>query len=64
MLQLLSHIGDLFAIPLFALLTFYFYQIQDKNEIEWVLYVFGIAGFILDILFTGIFLGSLCKKRD
>jgi len=52
----ISHIGDIFAIPFFGLLIFYFYQIEDKNEIEWVLYIFAIGGFLLDILFTAIFI--------
>ena len=48
----LSHFGDIFAIPLFALMIFYFNQIEQKTQIEYVLYFFSICGFILDIIFT------------
>ena len=48
----LSHIGDILAIPFFALLVVYFYEIDNKNAIEYVLYFFSISGLILDIFFT------------
>ena len=51
-----SHYGDILAIPLFALLVIYFYNIEDKSTIEYILLLFSISGFILDILYTYIFL--------
>ena len=51
-----SHYGDILAIPFFALLAMYFYNIQQKSIIEYVLFYFSISGFILDILYTYIFL--------
>jgi peptidoglycan/LPS O-acetylase OafA/YrhL len=48
--------GDILAIPFFALMIFYFYQIEDKNIIEWILFLFSISGFIIDILFTYLFI--------
>jgi hypothetical protein len=51
----LSHYGDILAIPFFALLVIYFYNIEDKTTIEYVLLLFSISGFILDILYTYIF---------
>jgi hypothetical protein len=51
----LSHYGDMLAIPFFALLVIYFYNIEDKSIIEYVLLLFSISGFILDILYTCIF---------
>ena len=51
-----SHYGDILAIPFFALLVIYFYIIEDKTIIEYVLLLFSISGFILDILYTYIFL--------
>lgn len=51
-----SHYGDILAIPFFALLVIYFYNIEDKTIIEYVLLLFSISGFILDILYTYIFL--------
>jgi tellurite resistance protein TehA-like permease len=52
----LSHYGDILAIPFFLLLSIYFYNIENKNLLEYILYIFCICGFILDILYTYIFL--------
>jgi len=54
-LKNISHYGDILAIPFFALLIFYFYRIEKKSVLEIVLYLFSIAGFILDILYTCLF---------
>jgi hypothetical protein len=51
-----SHYGDILAIPFFALLTIYFYNIEEKSILEHVLLYFSISGFILDIFYTYIFL--------
>jgi hypothetical protein len=51
-----SHYGDILAIPFFALLAIYFYNIEHKSILEYVLFSFSIGGFILDILYTYIFL--------
>ena len=68
-----SHYGDILAIPFFALLVIYFYNIEDKSTIEYVLLLFSISGFILDILYTYIFLSHFnsstvyntrCSKRE
>lgn len=48
----ISHIGDIFAIPFFALLCFYFYRIENKTPMEYILLLFSVGGFVLDILFT------------
>lgn len=48
----LDKIGDVLAIPFFLLSTIYFYNIDNKSYIEYVLLLFSIAGFLLDILFT------------
>jgi hypothetical protein len=52
----ISHIGDILAIPFFLLLCIYFYRIENKTPIEYILLLFSISGLILDILFTYIFL--------
>ena len=51
----LSHYGDILALPLFALLTYYFYTLENKNPIEYLLLFFGFTGFVLDGLFTYIY---------
>jgi len=51
-----SHYGDIAAIPFFALLIYYFYLIENKTPFEYLLFLFSIAGFVLDILYTYIFL--------
>lgn len=51
-----SHYGDIAAIPFFALLAYYFYLIENKTPFEYLLFLFSIAGFVLDIVYTYIFL--------
>jgi hypothetical protein len=51
----ISHYGDILAIPFFALLIIYFYNIKHKSILEYVLLCFSISGFLLDILYTYIF---------
>jgi hypothetical protein len=55
----LSHYGDILAIPFFALLVIYFYNITNKSIIEYVLLLFSISGFIFDILFSYLFLSRV-----
>jgi len=59
----ISHIGDIIAIPFFYLLIIYFYNIKNKNLLEYILLLFSISGFILDILFTIQFLSKYNKKK-
>ena len=58
-----SHYGDILAIPFFALLVMYFYNIQHKSIIEYVLLFFALSGFILDILYTYIFLSRTNSSK-
>ena len=58
-----SHYGDILAIPFFALLVIYFYNIEHKSIIEYLLLYFSISGFILDIIYTYIFLSSFKKEE-
>jgi hypothetical protein len=53
---MLSHIGDVLAIPFFFWLIVYFYNIPDKTLTEYILMVFSVAGFVMDIIFTWIYL--------
>jgi hypothetical protein len=55
----LNHYGDILAIPFFALLVTYFYHIENKSILENILFYFSISGFILDILYTYIFLSHV-----
>lgn len=59
----LSHYGDILAIPFFALLVIYFYNIVDKSTIEYVLLLFSISGVILDSLYTYIFLSNFNSSK-
>lgn len=52
----LAHYGDMLAIPFFALLTIYFYNIKNKSILEYILFLFSISGVVLDIIYTYIFL--------
>ena len=49
------HYGDILAIPFFALLIFYFYNVENKSMLEYVLFFFSISGFVLDIFYTYVF---------
>jgi hypothetical protein len=51
----ISHYGDILAIPFFAFLTIYFYNIKNKTLLEYLLLLFSLAGFILDSFFTYLF---------
>jgi len=51
----ISHYGDILAIPFFALLIIYFYNIKNKTLTEKILLLFGISGFVMDIVYTYIF---------
>jgi hypothetical protein len=53
-----SHYGDILAIPFFALLVIYFYHIKNKTILENILFYFSISGFVLDILYTYVFLSN------
>lgn len=57
-MNMLCHYGDILAIPFFALLINYFYNIEKKTQTEYLLFIFSILGFILDILYTIIFIKS------
>ena len=57
---MLSHYGDMIAIPFFALLCFYFYKIKVKTKLEMILYLFSISGLVADLFFTYLY---LYKKR-
>ena len=55
-LKNLNHYGDILAIPFFFLLTVYFYNIEKKTILENILFLFSLSGFVLDILFTVIYI--------
>lgn len=48
----ITNIGDILAIPFFALLTYYFYTKNNKTFFENILFLFSFCGLIADIFFT------------
>lgn len=56
MMNNISHIADILAIPFFALAVIYFYNIENKSNLEYLLLFWSICGLVLDILFTWQFL--------
>lgn len=52
----ISHYGDIMAIPFFLLLTIYFYRLDNKTNMEYVFLLFSLSGFVLDMLYTYLFL--------
>ncbi len=55
-LKNISHIGDIIAIPFFILLVHYFYNINNKNPIEYILFLFSLGALIADLFFTYLFI--------
>ena len=51
----ISQLADVFAIPFFALLAYYFYQKDKRTDIENVLFFFAVVGLVADVLFTGLY---------
>jgi hypothetical protein len=47
-----SHVGDILAIPFFALSLKYFYEKKNKNNLEKVLLLFSLVGLFADTAFT------------
>ena len=52
----LVHYADILAIPFFLLLTLYFYKKVDRTDMENILFLFAISGFVLDTYFSCQFL--------
>ena len=59
----IDRIGDIFAIPFFVLLIFYFYELENKNSLEYVLFYFSIFGFMADIYFTYRFVVNSLQRK-
>ncbi len=51
----LAHYGDMLAIPFFILSLYYFYLIENKTFLEWILTIFLTICLICDIIFTYIY---------
>ena len=58
----IDKVGDICAIPFFLLASIYFYKMRNKSNLEYLLMLFFISGFILDILFTLIHLNQKIKS--
>ena len=54
----LVHYADILAIPLFLLLTVYFYRKNNRSFIENILLLFAVSGLVLDTYFTYHFLNN------
>ena len=50
---------DMLALPFFIALSYYFYKIKNKTPLEYILLLFSIFAFIIDLLFTIYFLRKL-----
>lgn len=55
----LPHLGDIVAIPGFALLIWYFSQIPERTDFEGLLLVFVTGAFLADVIFTYLYLRTL-----
>jgi len=48
----LTHIGDILALPFFILLSIYFYNLENKTPLEYLLFLFSISCFLIDVAFS------------
>jgi len=55
----IAHLGDILAIPFFLLTFLYFYKIEHKTMLEYLLMLFSFLGGILDILFTYLYYNKI-----
>lgn len=53
------HYGDIAAVPFFGLAVKYFYDKQNKTDIEKILFLFVLIAFIFDLYFSYEFIKSL-----
>jgi hypothetical protein len=58
MIHILSHYGDILAIPFFLALVLYFYRKEDKSLEEEILFYFCCVGLAVDLLFSIAFLSG------
>ena len=59
----ISHYADILAIPFFGLLVAHFYNIENKSDIEYILFLFSIFGLLLDSLFVYMFLYDIKSSK-
>jgi hypothetical protein len=52
----MTNVCDIFAIPLFVLMFYYFYNIDEKDMLEYILFGFSIFGIFADTIFSCNFL--------
>ena len=58
----LTHIGDMIAVPFFILLTIYFYNIENKTNLEYLLFLFSLSCLFIDFTFSYFFMIGKRKK--
>ena len=55
LLTSLAHYGDIIVIPFWFLLSYYFYQIENRTNLENFLLFISVSVFVLDCVFTYIY---------
>lgn len=55
-IDILARYADFIAAPLFLLASYYFFNIQNKNIIEYLLLLFSVSALFIDIFFSVHFL--------
>jgi hypothetical protein len=59
----LTHLGDMIAVPFFILLTIYFYNIENKTNLEYLLFLFSLSCFLIDFTFSYFFMIGKNKSK-
>jgi len=49
---MIDHIGDILAIPFFAWLSYYFYNLPQRTTEETILLILSLGALIADLVFT------------
>ena len=52
----LAHYGDIIAIPFFIITFIYFFNIENKTYLEYLIMTFIFIALVCDILFTYLYL--------
>jgi len=54
----LAHYGDMILIPFFIITLIYFFNIENKTNLEYLIILFLTITLICDVVFTYIFMTS------
>lgn len=51
------------AVPFFILMTIYFYNLENKTPLEYLLFLFSLACFLIDVTFSYFYVFGKTKSN-